>query len=164
MNTPTTGRIAAPESTLLHFPSGYPVAAPDPHQAPPIWKRHLHTMRDDALLLLIPPAAGADKAREIDAELLACCADADEIDRQASQALNGIEQGDDEGWNAAIGAGLALVADWHRLVRRAAKLPARTPEGLLAKAGLVNSYLRENEDAAGIGLSLARDILGRAAQ
>ena len=47
-------------------------------------------------------------------------------------------------------------------VRRAAELPARTPEGLRAKAELALRTLITNEDDHPLVISLLRDMLGRA--
>lgn len=49
---------------------------------------------------------------------------------------------------------------YHAAVARAVKLPARTPEGLRAKADLVAAYLCNDANDSAIALSLACDVLG----
>lgn len=137
--------------------------APDPHQAPPV---SAATRRDllgtvGALLLLTAAEAGPAKAAELDGELLACCAEADRLETRAEALIAGLpldlplapgwweaEQMDDEAYS---------------LRERVVRLPARTPEGMQAKAGIVLSRLEANGIASEIARSLARDLMGRAA-
>ncbi len=47
-------------------------------------------------------------------------------------------------------------------VDRAAEIPARTPEGLQAKAALLLLHIRSGEDHTMLAASLVRDVAGRA--
>ena len=125
--------------------------APNPHAAPPV---AIATRRDlfgtmGAMLLLTAAEAGPAKAAELDGELLECCAEADVLYARAS-AIACVD-----GQMSAC-----LMDDGFALHLQAASIPARTPEGLQAKAQIVLS-----RDMNGIGgemaLSLARDVLGR---
>lgn len=54
-----------------------------------------------------------------------------------------------------------MMPGFHAAVERAVGLPARTPEGLQAKAALALSYLRSDANSPDIAFSLARDVLRR---
>ena len=135
--------------------------APDPHQAPPVAAA---TRRDlfgtmGALLLLSAAEAGSAKALELDRELLACCQEADALEARSNALTRGLP----------IDASLPVWKEADRLDDQAydlrdrvVDLPARTPEGLQAKAQLVVSRLEANGLATELALSLARDVLGRA--
>ena len=110
--------------------------APDPHMPPPV---AIATRRDlfgtmGALLLLSAAEAGPAKAAE-----LACCAEAHLLEGKAAK----------------------VTKDAYELRERARQLPARTPEGLQAKARIVLERLEVDSQAAEVALSLARDVLGR---
>ncbi len=77
-----------------------------------------------ALLLLAAPASGTTKQDELDGALLAICAEAMRLDREADTA----DDGD------AIDA---MLDRWGELADVIAVTPARTPEGLQAKAGII---------------------------
>ncbi len=137
--------------------------APDPHQAPPV---SAAVRRDlfgtvGALLLLSAAEAGPAKAAELDGELLACCAEADRLEAQADVLTAGWpSSGQCPRWMEAD----RLMDEAYDLRERATELPARTPEGLQAKARLVLARLDADGLAGEIAQSLARDVLGKAGQ
>ena len=121
-----------------------------------------------ALLLMAPVASG--KAAELDGELLAVCAEFDALERQ----LNAMHTG---GANAIAdhderdAAQRPLQERQSDLLDRMCELPARTPEGVLAKARSLDLWdkgqIEENGTADGYWdermlASLMRDLLGRA--
>ena len=116
-----------------------------------------------SMLLLLPVEAGASKAAELDAELLACCAEAEVINARSAAICDAVEHlpSTDPRWDQAYEEARGMAQSYHATVARAAVLPARTPEGLQAKAGLVFLYLEHGNDPE-IALSLARDLMGRA--
>ena len=102
--------------------------APDPHKAPLV---SAATRRDmfgtmGAMLLLTAAEAGPAKAAELDGELLHACADFAQSDRLLLASFT----------DPAISheAGVTLTEHRDHLVMLIADLPARTPEGLRAKA------------------------------
>ena len=99
-----------------------------PHQAPPISIATRRTLFGTmgAMLLLSAAEAGSDKATELDGELLACCAGFHEANR-ASVAFNYDPDPSDE-------KSIRLSDNREALLERLIDLPARTPEGLMAKA------------------------------
>ncbi len=135
--------------------------APDPHAAPPVaiaTRRNLFgTM--GAMLLLSAAEAGTAKAAELDGELLECCAEADALEVTAKAMTKGVpSSGRSPEWEAAD----ALREEAYDLRERAVELPARTPEGLQAKARVVLERLEKEGQATEMAHSLARDVLGRA--
>ena len=116
------------------------------------------------LLLLIPAEAGAGKANEIDAELLDCCDAARAADRQAALAVDGLDALalDDPIGMAVLHSARPLVDAYFDAIDRATVLPARTPEGLRAKASLLLLHSQADDDVAALAVSLARDVAGRA--
>ena len=98
-----------------------------------------------------------------DAELLACCTLARAIDDRTTAACDAVEHlaSDDPRWEVTYQEARREMVTYHLMVERAAELPARTPEGLRAKAELALSYLAANDDPE-IAVSLARDVAGRA--
>lgn len=119
-----------------------------------------------AALLLLPVEAGAAKAVELDGELLAICAEAVATDARAEAIMDAIDRDDlsptDPRWSPTMDDAQLMLADYHDAITRAARLPARTPEGLRAKARLVVSYFSGDGGNADLALSLARDLIGRA--
>ena len=118
-----------------------------------------------ALLGLGGEAAVAAAALTPDAELLACCAEALRIDAHSAATFDAVEHLSSRHplSVAAYHEAYREMPRFHDLVARAADLPARTPEGLRAKAELALSYLHTGDNDAEIALSVARDVLaGRA--
>ena len=56
---------------------------------------------------------------------------------------------------------IAVCAEFDA-IERAAQLPARSPEGLRAKAALLLLHIRTEQDHTALAASLARDVTGRA--
>lgn len=125
-----------------------------------------------ALLLLAPVAAGPAKATEIDGELLARCGEYQAADREAAQIsceLEGLPDGTSRLVHDPVSARL------HAAMTRSAdalgsiiNLPARTPEGIAAKAAVLRIATSDGMYTAPdlhelLALSLADDITGRAA-
>jgi hypothetical protein len=127
-----------------------------------------------AMLVLAAAAAGVDKAEELDGELLQAAADFHRLrakDKAAWATLPrdaAVERARWDWCNSEEG-------DWtltDAATRRVSDLPARTPEGLRAKARVAQALLLEHhgslieEDAAdeeiAVAMSLVQDILGRA--
>jgi len=96
-----------------------------------------------------------------DAELVAACAEAQAIDKRCDAICGAVEHLSffDPQSVAAMAECHSLMPRFHAAVARAAALPATTPDGLRAKAGVVASYLRNDANSADIALSLARDLL-----
>ena len=115
------------------------------------------------LLLLIPAEAGAGKANELDAELLDCCDAARAADRQAALAVDGFDMLDldEPAGLIALHSARPLVDAYFDAIDRATVLPARTPEGLRAKATLLLLHSQADDDVAALAVSLARDVAGR---
>ena len=145
--------------------------APAPHRAPPV---PAATRRDlfgamGALLLLTAAEAGPAKAAELDGRLLALVARWEpwERERLAVAALDG----DDPALEARFDA---YTAPWHDLMYEIMDAPARTPEGIHAKARVLRALLANHEDFGSrhepssaspsehFAWSLVSDILGRA--
>ena len=128
-----------------------------------------------AMLVLAAAAAGSAKAEELDGELLARCTE-----------FQAVEAEMDHIWET-LGDRLMAERDAHPLAQREteasgrycelreiiADMPARTPEGLQAKARVVLSEFRGEDNSSdfpgqydprgALALSLARDLIGRAA-
>lgn len=145
---------------------GASVRAPDQHLPPPV---SADTCRDllgafASMLLLLPIEAGASKAAELDGELLACCCEAQAIDVRSNAICDEVEDlpSSDPRWEMAYTEAAILMKNYRVAVARAVVLPARTPEGLRAKAGLVLSHMQNDDTSTDIALSLARDVTGRA--
>ena len=112
-----------------------------------------------AMMLLTAAEAGPAKAAELDGELLSCCAEADRLEALSDAMVVGLpSSGRCPVWAEAD----RLGDEAYSLRERVVAMPARTPEGLQAKALLVLSRLEDNGLACGLALSLARDVLGRA--
>ena len=119
---------------------------------------------DGATLLgLGGEAAVAAAALAPDAELLAICTLARAIDARSAAACAAVEhlRSSDPLSVATYKQSCREMATYHALVERAGHVPARTPEGLRAKAELALAYLAANDDPE-IAMSLARDVAGRA--
>ena len=134
------------------------IRAPDPHFPPPVSDAQRHALFGGfaSMLLLLPVEAGAGKVAELDGELLACWAEADEIDTRAEaicDAVEGLPESDPR-WVEAYEEAGDMLETYDAAVARAVVLRA--------KAGLVLSYMRDDANSALIALSLARDVMGRA--
>lgn len=115
------------------------------------------------LFALAGGAAAAATPPEPDAELLAICTVAQAIDTRAKADCDAVKHlpPADPLFVATVKEVARDLDTYHGLVERAGHLPARTPEGLRAKAELALSYLAANDDPE-IAVSLARDVAGRA--
>ena len=149
--------------------------APNPHTAPPV---SAATRRDlfgamGALLLLTATEAGAAKASELDGNLFADCAEAMAIDRESDRlfkhavAVAADAPGSHPAWVAHDDFENANQSRWHDLVKQIAGTPARTPEGLRAKAAMARSAIHgeslDNPDPMDVlAWSVFDDVLGRA--
>lgn len=124
-----------------------------------------------ALLLLASAAAGPAKATEIDGELLARCAEYQAADRESdliSGELQGLPDGAPRLVHDPIWSRLeAAMTHANTALDRIIHLPARTPEGIAAKAAVLRVATSQAMDSAPdahelLALSLADDIAGRA--
>ena len=122
-------------------------------------------LADEGAALLALGSSEAVTAASLapDAELLACCTLAQAIDARTAAACDAVEHlpSSDLLSEATYQEARREMVTYHVMVERAAELPARTPEGLRAKAELALSYLAANDDPE-IAVSLARDVAGRA--
>ncbi len=125
-----------------------------------------------ALLLLTAAEAGPAKAGELDGELLACCAEALAIDREANRLWAAccalpLGIGKHPAFDACEAYDAATLDAWHELVDRICDLPARTPEGLRQKAAVARSAVpterRDEPDPVDrLAWSVFGDMLGSA--
>ena len=111
-----------------------------------------------ALLVLSAAPAGPGKAAELDGELLEVAAGIAAIDRQFATWNKARASVSDADWREE------LAAYWE-LADRVASLPARTPEGLQAKARVLRSVYdslagHEGDRISEHVHSLVRDMLG----
>lgn len=114
------------------------------------------------MLLLAAAAAGQAKAAELDGELLALEAEFHRHSAEADKQFHLSTRCDDPAEQAAEAAMKRAGHAWDRM----AELPARTPEGLRAKATAIEAYLPEyypDDDVPRLVASLLRDIMGRPA-
>ena len=139
--------------------------APNPHLPPPISS----AVRRDlfggfaSMLLLVPTEAGIGKVGELDRELLACCAQAEASERAATVTMDVVEtmDADDPDMTSALLAAHPVFVAYLDAIERAAQLPARSPEGLRAKASFLLLHIRTEQDHTALAASLARDVAGR---
>lgn len=130
--------------------------APDPHLPPPISAATRRTLFGGfaSMLLLVPAEAGA----ELDGELIAVTREALSCEAETERLLSIDED------HPGIEGVSALLATMYS---RCCALPARTPEGLVAKATVLDFLLiadgpREGEISPEfLARSLVEDILGR---
>lgn len=113
--------------------------------------------------LLLTREAGASKAGEADFELLACCREAKAVNQEAVALMNKIEALDDDDPAVMLSLEEAspLFIAYSDAILSAGQLPARTPEGLRAKAALLLLHLTTEDDPVALAASLARDVAGR---
>jgi len=115
-----------------------PVRAPDPHALPPLSSATRRSVfgQMGAALLLVAPAAGEAKAAELDGELLALCGEYVAIQRDERAAVAAMALEESRAFHAAHLS--AMFRDGPTpaalLLQRIAGLPARTPDGVRAKA------------------------------
>jgi hypothetical protein len=125
-----------------------------------------------AMLLMGATEAGAAKAAELDGELIALCAEVERLNTEEA----GLIWADDAqnpryktlGQPEALAALRAASARLQDVLEQIAAMPARTPEGLRAKAQAVHAFFfgmpPEGGCPAGDALwSLVCDVAGRAA-
>lgn len=147
------------------------VRAPDPNGAPPV----PYVVRRDLLgafasmLLLLPVEAGASKAAELDGELIAACAEFGRLEAAhevACRAEDRAPEGPDK--DRLLEQVEAILNRQIEIYDALCDVPARTPEGLRAKAQALSSWFQKasngtpsrHEDQ--LAWSLVRDIAGRA--
>jgi hypothetical protein len=149
--------------------------APNPHQAPPA---SIATRRDlfgsmGALLLLTAAEAGTAKAAELDGELISMCEEVVAIDQESDRLWEIVlaHPEDTEGTHPSYTAYCAYedATLSHRLglIDTIVDTPARTPEGLRAKAAAARSTMpvepiEDRSRCDRLALSLYEDMLGRA--
>jgi hypothetical protein len=109
-----------------------------------------------AMLVLAAAAAGADKALELDGELLALCNEACDIHAGSIRI-------EDEYESCGLRIPFESViwprtSRWHELCAAIADTPARTPEGMRAKARVLADVVALEEPMVA---SLCADLLGR---
>ena len=123
------------------------------------------TGRMAAVLFLEAAEAGADKAAELDDELRDCCAAAHGADLASETFMDRIGDMtlDDPATLDALARMRPAVDAYFAAVERATEIPARTPEGLRAKAALLLLHLRSGEDCTALAGSLACDVAARQA-
>ena len=110
-----------------------------------------------AMLVLAAAAAGQAKADELDGELLALCNEACDIHANSVRIEDDYEaQGLPIPYEALI---WPETARWHALCAEIAETPARTPEGMRAKARVLADVTALEEPLVA---SLCSDLLGRA--
>lgn len=123
-----------------------------------------------SLLLLGAAEAGHAKAQELDGELLAACESFDRV-RARIAYLCAHSPGTPFRHPRTVAHEAQIEAAneaWDEALERAARLPARTPEGLRAKARLAQVAMEEIYDdgtepgAYTIVVSVMSDLLGRA--
>jgi hypothetical protein len=121
-----------------------------------------------AMLVLAAAAAGQAKAQELDGELLAISQEFHEnrIEIDAIWDDEMPEDGTPEARRSSI-----LIDRYEEIRERLAELPARTPEGIRAKARVIlaefvgedgKEYPNSHDPRGALALSLARDVLGSA--
>jgi hypothetical protein len=126
-----------------------------------------------AMLVLAAAAAGQAKAEELDGELLALCrefADVSGETNRISDALADMLSREREAHPLRVRE-LELSDRFCELRELIADMPARTPEGIRAKARVIlaefvgedewEKYPGQYDPSGSLALSLARDILGR---
>jgi hypothetical protein len=145
--------------------------APDPAAPPPV---SIATRRDlfgtvGAMMLLTAAEAGQAKAAELDGDLLALCAEAGELDKETDRLYDIFTEGvvGSPVESAAYAQLHAVNGRWHETIRAIAAMPARTPEGLRAKAAMTLAAMpQEQKDDPDpfvlVAMSLFDDMLGRA--
>ena len=148
--------------------------APSPHQAPPV---STATRRDlfgsmGALLLLTAAEAGPTKAAELDGELLAMCAEYVTLERDERTQREAMTEAERRAYDRSRPlpwSDEARHTPDKLLVRSIAKLPARTPEGLRAKASVLRWYYGGSDEECPFAWrpedallgSVLTDVLGR---
>jgi hypothetical protein len=115
-----------------------------------------------ALLLLAPAAIGTTKAAEIDGKLLRLCADLERWDRKRQQRDREFQAGIDHTEEETD----AVLGPWWDAVDAIAATPARTPEGIRAKAdaarrGIIGCFGDERQQVTVLVASLLTDMLGK---
>ncbi len=127
-----------------------------------------------AMLVLAAAAAGTDKAQELDGELLELSRESAELSTELDRINDMICDLPRRGGDAHPLRVRELQASdrFCELRELIADLPARTPEGIQAKARVVlaefdgddeyEQYPGQYDPRGALALSLARDILGRA--
>jgi hypothetical protein len=111
-----------------------------------------------AMLVLAAAAAGVDKAQELDGELLALCNEACDIHAGSIRIEDEYEaRGLRIPFETVI---YPRTARWHDLCAEIAETPARTPEGIRAKARVLADVIALDEPMVA---SLCADLLGRSA-
>ena len=135
------------------------VRAPDPNGAPPI----PHARRRELLgsfasmLLLVLSEAGASKVVELDGELIAACAEFGRLDDAYAVACRAEDCAPDGPEKDALSDQLYVLGDEQRGIYDAlCDMPARTPEGLRARAQACSARFQNRTTARRLntGISL----------
>jgi hypothetical protein len=147
--------------------------APDPHAPPPLSAstRRSAFGQMGAALLLVAPAAGDAKAAELDGELLALCGEYVAMQRDERACVAAMTLDESRAFHAASTSAMFRdePAPDELLLQRIGRLPARTPEGVRAKARVLVWFYGGNDDRMPhafrqdrVLVSLLGDLAGRA--
>ena len=120
-----------------------------------------------SMLLLVPSEAGANKAAELDGELIAACAEFGRLEAAYDVACRAEDRAPDGPAKDALLDQLDVLGDEQLAVYAAiCAAPARTPEGLRAKAQALACWFAKAGDGVPcnredqLAWSLVRDVLG----
>lgn len=146
-----------------------PVRAPDPNGAPPLAAAARRDLLGAfaSMLLLVPSEAGANKAAELDGELIAACAEFGRLEDAYDVACRAEDRAPEGPEKDALLDQLDVLGDEQLAVYAAICVaPARTPEGLRAKAEALSCWFQRGSDDTPcnhgdqLAWSLVRDVLG----
>ena len=127
-----------------------------------------------AMLVLAAASAGSAQAAELDGELLALCQEIGVVSGETDRISDALEDIPWREWEMhPLRARRCELSDrFCELREMIADAPARTPEGIRAKARVVlaefdgddewEKYPGQYDPSGALALSLARDLLGRA--
>jgi hypothetical protein len=125
-----------------------------------------------AMMVLAAAAAGVDKAQEVDGHLLALCRESVELSTDLDRITDALCDMEPKREAHPLAQRKREAAErFCELRQLIADLPARTPEGLQAKARVVlaefdgdddyERYPGQYDPRGALALSLARDLLGK---
>jgi hypothetical protein len=124
-----------------------------------------------AMLVLAATAAGSAQAAELDGELLSSAAEWRRLVAQDKATWRSLEDEETAAGQAYWDEAAASGGIWDRIhdaAERVMARPATTPEGIRAKASVLQQMLREHQIEEGcaneeirVALSLVSDIMGR---
>ncbi len=120
-----------------------------------------------SMLLLVPSEAGASKAAELDGELIAACAEFGRLEDAYDVTCRAEDRAPDGPEKDALLDQVDALGDEQLAVYAAiCTTPARTPEGLRAKAHALACWFAKSGDGTPcnhgdqLAWSLVRDLLG----